>query len=111
MQRALFCFLVLLSACGARPETTSGGANSGGGTSSECDACIASGGTWQVGQCTRDCALQDVSCYRDHCPAPCSSSSCGSCEGQDACEGAGCQWNVAGEAMWCTDVAPMTTTS
>ena len=91
-----FLFTIALVGCGARPS----------GPEPEdaeaCRSCLASGGTWQVGECTRDCALQDVSCYRDACPGPCGGESCGTCEGAEACEGAGCTWNVAGEAMWCT---------
>jgi len=45
----------------------------------------------------------DISCYTDSCPEDCGKGSCSSCFGQIACEGAGCQWNQDGPAMWCTE--------
>jgi hypothetical protein len=70
---------------------------------SPCEACLASGGTWQpeANACTSNCDIQDISCYTETCPEPCSSSSCSSCIGQEACEDAGCTWNQSGPAMWC----------
>lgn len=67
----------------------------------ECEACLASGGTWQPPACTTDCALQDTSCFRESCPKPCSSDGC-QCFSRSACESAGCQWNSVAEAQWCT---------
>lgn len=68
-----------------------------------CAQCLADGGTWQpsADACTDNCAIQDISCYRDACPAPCSASSCGSCFAQDACSQAGCQWVTEAEASFC----------
>ena len=66
----------------------------------ECEACLARGGTWQPPECTSDCALQDTSCYRDACPGPCEPGTC-ECHTRDACEAAGCSWQIEGEAMWC----------
>ena len=69
----------------------------------ECEACLAGGGTWQpeARECTADCDVQDISCFRDACPAPCAAGACGSCFSQAACDDAGCRWEIAGEAMWC----------
>lgn len=93
MRTELALLALFFVACGARQP---------GGRSAECEACLASGGTWQAGTtCTRDCALMDVSCYRDHCPGPCSAHDCGACEGSEACVAAGCRWSIASEAMWC----------
>ena len=68
-----------------------------------CEACLASGGTWQpeANACTQNCAIMDISCYTSSCPEPCSAASCGTCIGQEACEAAGCTWNMEGPAMWC----------
>ena len=68
----------------------------------ECEACLESGGTWQVVECTRNCALQDGSCYRDACPVPCAADSCGTCFSQSDCEAVDCAWHAQGEALWCT---------
>jgi hypothetical protein len=92
--RALL-FAVALSACAVR-------APSPDRERASCEACLAQGKTWQgAAGCTTSCAVQDTSCYRDHCPGPCASSACGDCRAQDACVRAGCTWEVAGEAMWC----------
>lgn len=71
---------------------------------SPCEACLASGGTWQpeASACTQNCDLMDISCYTTSCPETCSADSCGTCFGQEACEEAGCQWHAEGPAMWCT---------
>ena len=68
-----------------------------------CEACIASGGTWQpeANACTENCNIMDISCYTSSCPAPCSSESCGTCIGQEECEGMGCTWNAEPPAFWC----------
>ena len=67
-----------------------------------CDACLQSGGTWQVDTCTNDCDLQDTSCFRNACPAPCAADSCGTCFSTSECEAAGCAWHGEAEAQWCT---------
>ncbi len=73
-------------------------------TSSEgCEDCLASGGTWQpeASECTKDCNVQDISCFRDTCPPACSES-CDGCFSQTECEAATCQWNQEAEATWCS---------
>ncbi|HKO94644.1 MAG TPA: hypothetical protein VJU61_25995 [Polyangiaceae bacterium] len=71
-------------------------------TATECEPCLRSGGTWQLGDCTTNCALQDTSCFRDACPAPCAADSCGTCFGRAECEAVHCEWHSVDEAMWCT---------
>jgi hypothetical protein len=68
-----------------------------------CEACLASGGTWQpeANACTEACNIMDISCYTASCPAPCSLESCGTCIGQEECEEIGCQWNAQPPAFWC----------
>lgn len=36
-----------------------------------CETCLATGGTWQpeIEECTKDCAVQDISCFDEACPA------------------------------------------
>lgn len=93
--RALLFVVLSATACAVR-------APSPDVETSACQACLAQGKTWQGSAgCTTACAVQDTKCYRDHCPGPCSSSACGDCLAQAACERAGCTWDVAGEAMWC----------
>ena len=69
-----------------------------------CEACLAEGKTWQpeADACTDDCAIQDISCYADACPAPCSAQSCGTCHSEGDCAGAGCTWNADGGLFWCS---------
>ena len=100
MYRLLSSSMLLLvplffASCGARPAPTESG-------DSECEACLRSGGTWQGSTCTRDCALMDISCFRDACPGPCSADDCGACDASAACEAAGCSWRIEAEAMWCS---------
>lgn len=73
-----------------------------------CEACIASGGTWQpeANACTENCNIMDISCYTSSCPAPCSLESCGTCIGQQECEDTGCQWNAQPPAFWCNSFSP-----
>ncbi|MGB0588386.1 MAG: hypothetical protein ACPGU1_01780 [Myxococcota bacterium] len=87
-------------------EDTGSEADSGEDVEGEpdpCEACIASGGTWQpeADACTENCAIMDISCYTSSCPAPCSLESCGTCIGQEECEGMGCTWNAEPPAFWC----------
>ena len=72
---------------------------------SPCEACLASGKTWQpeADACTDSCAIQDISCYTESCPAPCGPDSCGSCLSQAECDGAGCTWNAFDGLFWCSD--------
>ena len=46
-----------------------------------CAACLARGGTWQpeADACTGSCDIQDISCFRDHCPAPAPADPCAAC--------------------------------
>ena len=73
-----------------------------------CEACIASGGTWQpeANACTENCNIMDISCYTTSCPEPCSLESCGTCIGQAECEEMGCQWNAQPPAFWCNSFNP-----
>lgn len=92
--RAYLLILLLLPACiGESPSPVT-----------DCESCLASGGTWQpeASACTENCALMDISCFEDSCPAACSSSSCGDCFSESDCESNGCTWHAAAEAMWCT---------
>ena len=93
---------LLAVACGA-PKTTQAPSPP---TAAEdpCEACLTDGGTWQpeASACTEDCMIQDISCYRDKCPDPCSSEACGSCVTQAACAEASCTWQSSAEAMWCS---------
>ncbi len=94
--RAFFLFTVLLSACTCPtdPEQTS---------STMCEACLASGGTWQpeASECTADCDLMDISCFRDECPGDCAVDSCGDCFSDTECAAIGCEWVVVAESAWC----------
>lgn len=93
---AVVLVTLLVASCGTtEPRPTVPDASDDG-----CEACLARGGTWQPPECTRDCALQDASCYRDACPGPCEPGTC-ECQTRDECEAAGCSWQTAGEAMWC----------
>ena len=96
---ALALAAALLSACPrpTEPAPTGPGA-------SDCAACLASGGTWQpeASSCTQDCAIMDISCYRDACPGACSATNCGDCFSSADCATAGCAWQQEAEAMWCT---------
>lgn len=56
-----------------------------------CEECLSTGGTWQIDECTTNCALQDISCYEDECPPPCSES-CSGCFTESECLSAGCEW-------------------
>lgn len=87
----------------AGPPTSDTTEEDGANTLSPCEACLASGGTWQpeANACTMNCDIQDISCYTTTCPEPCSAASCGTCFGQEDCEAAGCTWNQSGPAMWC----------
>ncbi|MER2562164.1 MAG: hypothetical protein ABTQ32_15670 [Myxococcaceae bacterium] len=68
-----------------------------------CRRCLAQGRTWQgPDACTANCDLQDTFCYRDRCPGACTAAACHDCQTHADCEGAGCRWNQANEAMWCT---------
>ena len=69
-----------------------------------CEACLDEGGTWQpeVGECTADCALLDISCYTDTCPGDCGPASCGQCFDPDTCGAAGCTWQQEGPTLWCS---------
>lgn len=67
-----------------------------------CEACLQSGGTWQIDECTSNCDVQDTACYRDACPVPCAADSCDTCFSESECEAAGCSWHVEGVALWCT---------
>ena len=73
--------------------------------SDPCEACLASGGTWQPEEeeCTTNCALQDISCYTDACPGECGGNECGLCLTQDKCEAAKCTWFAAAGGFWCAD--------
>ena len=84
------------------------GAVDGESETSGCEACIASGGTWQpeANACTEDCNIMDISCYTSSCPEPCSMESCGTCIGQEECEAMGCQWNAQPPAFWCNSFNP-----
>ncbi|MFO0686540.1 MAG: hypothetical protein U0234_31055 [Sandaracinus sp.] len=93
--RSLALVLALAAGCGARATPTAPE------RSADCEACLASGGTWQLSSCTRDCALADAACFVDRCPGPCGAAGCGDCFSREACERAGCSWQIAGEAMWC----------
>lgn len=44
----------------------------------QCDACLATGGTWQpeANECTSDCDIQDISCFTDSCPTDSCEASC-----------------------------------
>ena len=86
----------------AECEAACGGAGSGGGAD-PCEACLAGGGTWQpeVSECTTNCDIADISCFTDSCPGTCQDD-CAFCFGQGECEAAGCTWQQAAEAMWCT---------
>ena len=67
-----------------------------------CESCLNDGGTWQPGSgCTEDCAIQDISCFRDECPGACEAGACGNCFEQSACEAASCEWKNSEEAFWC----------
>lgn len=70
-----------------------------------CEACLASGRTWQPGadECTDDCDIMDAACFRDVCPEPCGPDNCGACYSGAECQAASCQWQQSGEAMWCTE--------
>jgi len=69
-----------------------------------CEACLQSGGTWQVeaNACTTNCDIQDISCFRDACPAPCAADSCGSCFNRSECEAVDCTWRGDGAPQWCS---------
>jgi len=88
--------LTLVPACSKR-----GGDEPAAG-SSACSQCTSEGGTWQpeANECTKNCEIQDISCFRDSCPEPCSSEGC-QCFSEADCEGAGCRWKVEGEGAWC----------
>ena len=58
---------------------------------SDCQECLNDGGTWQVDECTSNCALQDISCFRDTCPPACSED-CSGCFSESECNNAGCEW-------------------
>ena len=58
---------------------------------SDCAACLESGGTWQVVECTQNCDLQDISCFTDECPPPCEED-CSGCFSERDCIDAGCSW-------------------
>ncbi len=118
MLRLMLCLSLACTALGCGSSSGSGGtadatgsdASSGDGSVSGdgCEACLASGGTWQpeADECTQGCDIQDISCFTDSCPGACAADTCGSCFSPEACEGAGCTWSVAGEAMWCTSGTP-----
>lgn len=92
--------LLLLAACSTPTPT----GTASGPDAEACAACILSGKTWQpeVKQCTEDCAVQDISCFRDKCPGPCSATNCEHCFAQAACESSGCAWREEAELSWCT---------
>ena len=96
----------LMLGCASNSKRPDGSLPDSGGdnNATTCETCLASGGTWQpeVAECTRGCAIQDISCFRDDCPAPCSKDNCGGCFSTTTCEAAGCQWRQEEEAMWCT---------
>lgn len=89
--------LTLVPACSKR-----GGEGPDADGASKCQQCVSEGGTWQpeADQCTSNCDIQDISCFRDSCPEPCSADGC-QCFSESECEGVGCRWTVEGEAAWC----------
>ena len=68
-----------------------------------CEACLASGGTWQpeAEACTEACEIQDISCYSQACPEACSPTNCGDCFSLSDCETMSCEWVQQNEIMWC----------
>jgi hypothetical protein len=108
MTRTLFTTLTLagaLWACtGSSPTPTdTDTTDTEVAAATTCEDCLEQGGTWQpeAEQCTADCDLMDISCFRDTCPGECSED-CGSCFNQTECEAASCTWRVEAETMWCT---------
>lgn len=85
---------VLFAACGTTTPDTG---------ATNCDDCLASGGTWQpeAQQCTTDCDLMDISCFADECPGECEADACGNCFSQPECEAATCTWTTIDESMFC----------
>jgi hypothetical protein len=85
--------------CKADPPATA--ATSG----DACQACLRSGGTWQpeANECTRKCAIQDISCFEDTCPGACAEDACGDCFDAETCRAAGCTWHIEAEAAWCAN--------
>ena len=77
----LVCGVASVSAaCGSEREAT------------DCEACLASGGTWQPSvsdPCTQDCGVADTSCFTNECPGACSADACENCFGED-CLDVGC---------------------
>ena len=71
-------------------------------SATECDECLSSGGTWQIDECTSNCAIQDISCYTDECPPPCSES-CSGCFSESECTSAGCEWEWDEYSATCKD--------
>ena len=86
----------------AECEAACGGGSAG--TGDDCESCLAGGGTWQpeANECTADCDIADISCFTNSCPGSCEDD-CSFCFSQDECSAAGCSWQQASEAMWCTD--------
>ena len=72
-------------------------------TGSDCETCLASGGTWQpeVSECTANCDLADISCFEDECPGACEAGACDNCFSRSRCLDADCNWNTDQEAAWC----------
>jgi hypothetical protein len=101
--RFVFVVGLAVGACHKRPAAW-GPTAAESASAQACAACITQGGTWQpeANECTVGCAIMDISCYTDACPAACSDD-CGGCFGETECKRAGCSWHQEQEAMWCTD--------
>ena len=103
--RSLVLPVVTSLALGSCSDDGATPASEAGAEPATCEECLAAGGTWQPApaECTEDCNVADTSCYRDACPAPCAPDSCGTCEGETACEAAGCTWVAEAEASFCRE--------
>ncbi len=89
-------------ASAADASTPSDASTTDAAPASHCEQCLASGGTWQVWECTESCGIADTACFTSYCPDPCGPDSCGGCFTSSECVNAGCQYHEQGESQWCT---------